>query len=798
MTRSGRRRLYITGAILLVVALVGGRWLAVETAERAWDRTFAGGTTLIDARNLALILQTFVLVFAITWATGNMLIVYRTIGSVQMPRRLGDLEIVEAVSHRVLFGGTLLLGLILGILFSLGTGDWWRHAALASAPPHFGVADDRLGLDAGYYVGVLPWLSVLQNRALVLALGTLAIVVLLYGVIGSLRLRRGRIRASDHARGHCGVLLAVLALVITWGALLDPAEVIAGVHGPVDQAALTVRIPGASVVKAISILTAAISLLWAWRDRPNLIIAGWIALLLSVGVSYVVVPGVVRTSGAGSESAGGDGGAGGRTFARRRAAFEAVAFGLTSVDEHPPPAFPSGETAIRSLPLWDAPHLAAALNAPVTGVTLRPGRVGEGGRGGATWLIAPTNTRTPVRLAQETDTGLAVTALPGADAAATLLFGPDVNGSLLASADSAGGARARGIPLAGAWRRFAIAWTIQDWSILRAEMQDHALLWRRDVTERLGHLAPFATFGIPTPLLRSGIIWWVSWGYVSSDAFPYTRPLPWRDGEVRYARTGLLGAVSAATGETHLWLAPGYDSLTAAWARRFDPLIERPDVIPTDLRAQLPYPTDEFTMAVAQLQRTSADSAGGVATWSKRPREPFQVVAPTGELWTGVAFEQGAGAPRSFVGLCVGAVTSRGLEFHFWRPSSGDPERLPGELLGSAELRPGQLRIWPTANTLITVQAQMVDPLGARPAPPPRIAEVYVSLNARSGRGATASAALHGGEVIAVDTSVAARWERARRLAVRADSALTAGDLELFGKLWRALMGELAPRPHPR
>ncbi len=787
MTRSGRRRLYITGAILLVVALVGGRWLAVETAERAWDRTFAGGASLIDARNLALTLHAFMLVFAITWATGNLLIVYRAIGSVQMPRRLGDLEIVEAVSHRVLFGGTLLLGLILGILFSLGTGDWWRHAALASAPPHFGVADDRLRLDAGYFLGVLPWLSVLQNRALVLALGALAIVVLLYGVIGSLRLRRGRIRASNYARAHCGVLLAVLAFVITWGAVLDPAEVVAGMHGPTDQAALTIRIPGAHVVTAIAILTALISLVWSWRDRPNLIVAGWTALVLTVAVGYFVIPGVVRASGAGPE---------GGAFARRRALFEPVAFGLTNVDERSPPAFPSGEQAIRGLPLWDAAHVAAALNAPVTGVTLRPPAPGEGGS--TTWLVAPTNTRAPLRLAVETDTGLAPTALHSENLPATPLFGPEVVGSLLASADSAADARARGIPLLGAWRRFAIAWTIQDWSVLRAEMRDHALLWRRDVTERLEHLAPFARFGAPTPVLRAGSVWWVEWGYVSSSAFPYTRPLQWDDGDVRYLRAGLLGAVSAATGETHVWLAPGYDSLTAAWARRFDRLIERPDVIPADLRAQLPYPPDAFNAAVAQLQRTSLDSMGGASTWSKRPREPFQLVAPTGELWTGMAFEQGALVPRQFVGLCAGAVTARGLEFHFWRPPSIDPERLPGELLGSTTLRPGQLRIWPTANSLITVQAEIVDPLGVQPAPPPRIAEVYVSLDIRSGRGPTARAALHGGDVIAVDTSVAARWDRARRLAVRADSALTAGDLELFGKLWRALMGELAPRPRPR
>ena len=215
MTRQTRRSLYLIGAGLLVVALVGGRWLAVETTERAWDRTFAGGETLIAARTLARVLSTVVLLIAIAWITANLLIVYRAIGSVQMPRRLGDLEIVEAVPRRTLLGVTITLGVVLGVLVSLGTGDWWRQAILAAAPPHFGVTDTtNLGRDAGYYMSVLPWLATLQNRTLLLVVAALAIVALLYGVIGSLRIRRGRIRASDYARRHLGVLLAWLALVI--------------------------------------------------------------------------------------------------------------------------------------------------------------------------------------------------------------------------------------------------------------------------------------------------------------------------------------------------------------------------------------------------------------------------------------------------------------------------------------------------------------------------------------------------------------------------------------------------------
>ena len=287
MTRTNRRRLYFIGAGLLVAALVGGRWLAVETAERAWDRTFAGGEALIAVRDLSRLLQALVLLVAITWITGHLLIVFRAIGSVQMPRRLGDLEIVEAVPRRTLLMATVLLGVLLGTVLSLGTADWWRDAVLAASPPHFGVPDStKLNHDAGYYVSLLPWLAALQNRALILVVGALGIVALLYGVIGTLRVRRGRIRASDHARIHLGALLACLALVIAWGAALDPAEIVGGLHGTVDQAALTVRFPGADVVAAVAIVTAVISLAWAWRDRPTLILAGWAALLVSLTAGY--------------------------------------------------------------------------------------------------------------------------------------------------------------------------------------------------------------------------------------------------------------------------------------------------------------------------------------------------------------------------------------------------------------------------------------------------------------------------------------------------------------------------------
>src|SRR5439155_21629856 len=153
----------------------------------------------------------------------------------------------------------------------------------------------------------------------------------------------------------------------------------------------------------------------------------------------------------------------------------------------------------------------AAVGAPTTAVALRAPR----GDAGPTWLIAPTNAPGPVCLALETDSGLALTAMALGNTA--LLFGPGLPGSWVTAADSAPPAGSGGIPLIGAWRRFAIAWTMQAWGLARSEPTGRVLLWRRVVVERLQRLAPFAEFCPPASALRNGAICGVCGGSVLNN-----------------------------------------------------------------------------------------------------------------------------------------------------------------------------------------------------------------------------------------------------------------------------------------
>ena len=811
MNAARRRRAFLLGLAILAALLVGGRWLALETAERAWAATIARGNVYLAARDLARLTHGVVLLVAVTWGTANLYFVYRAIGSVQLPRRLGDLEIVEAVPQRVLLAGTLASGIAYGLLLALGTGDWWLQALLASRPPSFGIPDPVLHRDLGYYLGELPWAVTCKNFALLGTTTAAVLVALLYLGIGSLRFNGWRPEASAHARAHLGLVLALLGLTLVRAAVLDPAEAVAGLHGDLDRSALEARISGADLIAILGVVTVLVTLVWGVRERPRLLVGAWGTLLLVSLVVYGVVPGVIRSSADGGDQA--------------RDRVEQLALGSDWIEQLPG-AYPTVAAALSALPVWDADRVATVTRrtslwgsrAPAAGTALVPPK-SQGGK--ASWLVVPGPEGAAARgdgsvapggpdwadlhrgrharggrplAASEADTGLAVSPVATRDSA--FWFGPGFREFAVAAPDTWPVLRASGVPVQGWWRRTALAWTLQSLELARAQTNGLVLLWRRDVADRLTRLAPFAAFDDPTPVVADRALWWISYGYLESRVVPLARPveIPGGDEPVRYLRTGLVGVVNAATGDTRLYLAPGADSLAAAWARLLAPLIGPRDSLPAGLREQLPYPRDAFRVAAQQLVRSRGDSS----PWRPRPRAPYELAAPadshgTARLWTAQAFE--TGTPTHFTGLLAGTMSPAGPRLDLWTPAV--TLHLPTELLGSPETAPGVMRLWIADGALLTEQALFAEPVAD--GTPRGVSRVYLTWGERASDGPTPAAALrnllaHGAHGASADTTLAARWEFARHLAAQADSAAAAGDLEAFGRFYGELKRLLGVR----
>ena len=88
---------------------------------------------------------------------------YRAIGGVEVSRQIANLEVREALTQRTLLGGTVVLGLILGLVTGGDVSRYWRVIALAWQGVQFGITEPVLGHDAGLYVAQLPLWSLLRG-----------------------------------------------------------------------------------------------------------------------------------------------------------------------------------------------------------------------------------------------------------------------------------------------------------------------------------------------------------------------------------------------------------------------------------------------------------------------------------------------------------------------------------------------------------------------------------------------------------------------------------------------------------
>jgi hypothetical protein len=253
-------------------------------------------------------------------------------------------------------------------------------------------------------------------------------------------------------------------------------------------------------------------------------------------------------------------------------------------------------------------------------------------------------------------------------------------------------------------------------------------------------------------------------------------------------RAGVVGVVNAETGATRLFAAPASDSLTAAWRRVFAPLVAPLDSMPASLRSALPFPPGVFDLAAERWREAHGDTT----TWTRRPAASYELIAPAFAshdaplgVWMGQGFE--AGAPSRLTAVLGGVMTPEGPRLVAWRPEP--PVRLPTPVLGSPQVRAGPERLWVVNAVPLALQAQFDE----SPDQPPRLRRAWAAWGDRTGEGSTPGIALRNllaaGEREAPSAEV---WEEVRRLIAQADSALAAGDLERFGRLYNTLKQRLA------
>ncbi len=829
-----RRRLALVALLGVAAALVIGRVAAGVYVEYAWYAAL-GATAVWTTRATALTLMRGVSVIAVSgFAFANLYAVRRSIITVVLPRRMGDLEIGEEVPGRYLdlavVGGAIALGLVLGL-----PQHGWTQLVLARAGVPFGEHEQYFDAELGFFVYQLPLEAAIYVRAVTTLLVVLAVVVCLYFLFTpGLRWERNGLRMSAYVRRH----LACLALAVYWAAAwsyrLDMYGTLTGGSGPTgafSYADHKVIIP-LNLVMGIVVAGAGVAVmlvLWKGQGRTALVITS-LAVLVHL-VAFKVAPGLANEFADARNPAVRE-----AHYLAIRALYSRQAYGADALhDATSGVALASPADLGRAVSVWDPAALTVA-------VERSGGRRSAIVDSGVEWstatgtLAAIAIARLSPPLAGQSDQAVGVRVSGTAtddrggivridaqgrpdapDIPLTpLLVRPGAPDAVII-ADSAGRLAAPSVD--SFLSRLAHAWAAQNFRLLGEELPgpNPRLVSKRDVRTRIDALVPFFVQGSTVwPAVVGDTAFWLVDLYAASNDYPLSEHLLLGGADRTYFRHAATAVVNASTGGVTLVRDAVLDPIAATWVAQFPGLFVRTDRLAPALLAALP-PRVDGALATALAFSRHADAPADSAA----PVRAVVLDAADSILATGavpcivLAGTDGACAwTIPLVDLhdrVAGLVVAVGgpTPSVFWyrasrpgRPWPGVQEQLehPSDTAGGSglgvHLVRGRVRAVPVAGGITFVQSQFAWGIDA----PPTLARVTVVAPDRTGTGRSiaeagglVSTAVRAPEIAATPAEFR---DRVSALYDRMEAALHRSDLTAFGAAF-AELGRALGRPKP-
>ena len=140
---------------------------------------------------------------------------------------------------------------------------------------------------------------------------------------------------------------------------------------------------------------------------------------------------------------------------------------------------------------------------------------------------------------------------------------------------------------------FALRFGAPEIILSSALTADSRVLFRRDITDRLGTLAPWLLLDSdPYAVLVDGRVKWVQDCYTWSSYYPYSQ----RFGGINYQRNSVKAVIDAYDGTTTLYGIDAKDPVLATYRRIFPGLIADGGKMPETIRAHWRYPEDLFKL----------------------------------------------------------------------------------------------------------------------------------------------------------------------------------------------------------
>ena len=291
----GRIALFIVAAIVLVLFL-SARTLANFYVDLLWFRSVERGSVFWTSIKSKLFLGA---VFSVAFAVVSFISL--TLAERLSPKELSNGPEREVVERFKLIVGrrTRLLRIAVSVLFGLLVGvpamAQWQDWLLFKNSQSFGTNDPLFGVDVGFYIFRLPFLTFMVDWAFAAVVMITILTAVLHFLNGSIRVQTAGDRISKGARIHLSVLFSILAVIKAADYWLQRFELTVSSRGVVQGATYTdvnAQLPAINLLILVSLLVAALFLagirFGGWR-LPLLSMALWAVVAVVAGTVYPAV-----------------------------------------------------------------------------------------------------------------------------------------------------------------------------------------------------------------------------------------------------------------------------------------------------------------------------------------------------------------------------------------------------------------------------------------------------------------------------------------------------------------------------
>jgi len=729
------RAVVITVGVLFLVVIVFGRAIARFYIEYLWysslDRSDVFWTQI---RSQLTLFAMFAGVFLLL--AGVNLVIADRLAPKTFPANVHPY--VERFHD--LFGRRLRLvrygvAALLAIMLALPTVSQWQNWLLFRNGTEFGVSDPQFGVDVGFYVFDLPFISFALDwifvAVFIVLLLTAAAHVLNGGVVFVSPMPS--VRAASKA--HIAILLALLAALRAadyWVTRYDKTNEQRGFVQGATYTVVKAELPALLLLLLIAVLTAGLFLAsvrtGSWR-LPIIASALWVVVALVGGVIYpaIVQRLIVRPDQQTREE----------PYLDRNITATRDAFGIGDVTVMGPTEFSSLNVEeiesdlepLRNVRLLNPSQMQSRF------------RVDQGQDAGliindldVDRYVVDDEQRQVLVAARELDlSGIPNRSWQGQHLISTrgcglvmasssqvlendrpdyrrielerpeLYFSPELGGYAITNTDQVergceedvqdAGAElgdyqgTDGVRMSSFVRRAAFALAFLDYNVLGSQAinDDSQMLWIRDVEERVRKLAPFLSYdGDPYPVQLEDRAVWVIDAFTTTSRYPYAQ----RIGNVQrgdntglsssdnYVRNSVKAVVDAYDGSVTFYVVDDADPILKAWQNAYPDLFTPGDEVPEALLEHFRFPEDLFrvqTELYSKYRLESADFFDREGAWSAAQAPGVEPRVSGADLTTPVS--TGGGTPSDTSDFATESGAQRFTPYYtFFRPPDGESQ----------------------------------------------------------------------------------------------------------------------------